>query len=294
MHPELDADLGATLGSVPATVSYWFGGLGGIGDGISAPYAAQNANAVHYAASTMKVAVMAAAYRLGDEDELDLDKPVAVHNDFRSASGKGSFSNDPGYDNDPEPWQLLGQTASLRWLVRRMIIMSSNLATNLVLEHVGFDAVQDAWSSSGAVSSKTLRGIEDYAANEAGKSNVVTAADLAGLLCAIRGNALSTTESSGEMIDVMRAQEANEPLDAGLPEDVPVASKSGWVDGVRHSMAIVSPADAPEFVLTTCVSADQNATAADSEPTDDALADVVTRITKAAWQARQKLEGDHT
>jgi beta-lactamase class A len=288
---------------VPATVSYWFGRpvsntlsdtVSGTVTGIGAPYAAQNADAVHYAASTMKVAVMAAAYRLSDEDQLDLDKPVAIHNKFRSACGKGSFGNDPDYDNDPEPWQLLGQTASLRWLVRRMIIMSSNLATNLVLEHVGFDAVQDAWSSSGATSSTTLRGIEDYAANEAGKSNVVTAADLAGLLCAIRGNSLATPESSAEMIDVMRAQEANEPLDRGLPSGVPVASKSGWVDGVRHSMAIVSPADAPEFVLTTCVSADQTETAGDSENTDDALADVVTRITKAAWQARQKPEGNHT
>lgn len=281
MVNRMGIDLDVDLDAFPGTVSYWLGGTD------ARPLTTRHADATHYAASTMKVAVMVAAHRLADTGELDLDEHVAVHNHFRSATGRDAFANDPEYDNDPEPWRLVGNTASLRWLIRRMIIKSSNLATNIVLEHVGLDAVEATWTESGATRSTTARGIEDYAAREAGISNIVTAADLAALLCAIRAGALTTSESARQMIDVMSAQEANEPLHHGLPTGMSAASKSGWVDGVRHSMAIVTPQDAPEFVLTTCVSAtDGDGASVD----DDKLTDIITRVTAAAWRLRSSRE----
>ena len=118
------------LAAIPGTVSVWCGRPGS-----PAAYS-RNPDATHYAASTMKVAVMVAAYRLAGAGRQDLDAGITVHDDFESRLGSGTFRNDRDYDNDAEPWDLLGESAPLRWLVRRMIIKSSNLATNLVLEHV--------------------------------------------------------------------------------------------------------------------------------------------------------------
>jgi len=53
---------------------------------------------------------------------------VAVHDDFESVVA-GRFHMDGGYDNDEEPWQRLGRAVLLRWLTRRMIVRSGNLAT---------------------------------------------------------------------------------------------------------------------------------------------------------------------
>ena len=73
----------------------------------------------------------------------------------------------------------------LRWLADRMIVRSSNLATNIVIGQVGLPAVAEAWALAGARHSVTGRGIEDFAAREAGITNLVTAADLAALLGAL-------------------------------------------------------------------------------------------------------------
>lgn len=176
----LDKDLDA----VPGTVSVCTGPLGG------PPTYTRLPNATHYAASTMKVAVLAALYR----SDADLDADVPVHNVFPSAAS-GSFGCTREYDSDPDVWDRLGGTAPLRWLATRMIVKSSNLATNIVLAHTGLPAVARVWDLVGARHSVTARGIEDAAARAAGIENLVTAADLAALLTAIAAGAAPNATS---------------------------------------------------------------------------------------------------
>ncbi len=269
LDPELD--------NVPGTVSVWCGPPG------SSRAYSRNPDATHYAASTMKVAVMAAAYRLADAGRLDPDIPVLVHDDFESRAGSGTFRNDHDYDNDPEPWRRLGGSAPLRWLIRRMIVKSSNLSTNLVLDQVWShdpDAVTDVWRDADAKESVTDRGIEDYAAERAGLTNRVTASDLALLLAAIRGNRLAKPATCAEMLDLLFAQEVDDDIVRGLPAGTRVAHKNGWIKGIHHSAALVVPDDAPEFVLATCVTA----------PLDEADGRaLLARIAAAAWSDRQAI-----
>lgn len=226
---------------------------------------------------------MVAAYRLADAGRLNLDAEVEVHDDFESISGAGPFRNDRDRDNDEQTWQRLGATVPLRWLIERMIVKSSNLATNLVLEQVWSrdpQAVTAVWRDVGARGSVTARGIEDYAAQRAGLTNLVTAADLAALLSAIRGNRLASPSSCAEMLAILLAQEVDDDIVEGLPAGVPVAHKNGWDEGIRHSAALIMPADAPEFVLVICVSA--------------ALSDaegrrLLARIAAAAWADRKTI-----
>jgi beta-lactamase class A len=269
LEPELNA--------VPGMVSVW------CGPPDSPPGYSLNPDVAHYAASTMKVGVMAAAYRLADTGRLNLDAEIDVHDDFESRSGAGTFRNDRDYDSDEQPWERLGGSAPLRWLIRRMIVKSSNLATNLVLEQVWArdpDAVAAVWHDAGAKASVTERGIEDYAAQKAGLTNLVTAADLAALLGAIRGNRLASASSCAEMLDVLLAQEVDDDVVKGLPEGTRVAHKNGWVEGIRHSAALILPTDAPAFVLVTCVSA----------PLGEADGrDLLARIAAAAWADRKTI-----
>jgi beta-lactamase class A len=271
------AALEPELFAVPGTVSVLCGRPG------APPVISRLADATHYAASTMKVGVMAAAYRLADAGRLDLDAEVPVHAEFESRSGTGTFRNDRDYDNDPQPWERLGGTISLRWLIRRMIVKSSNLATNLVLEQVwsrDSDALAAVWQDAGAKASVTARGIEDYAAQEVGRTNLVTAADLASLLAAIRGHRLADPASCKEMIAVLLAQEVDEDIVQGLPPGTRVAHKNGWVEGIRHSAALILPDDAPEFILVTCVSAPLR---------EDDGRSLLARIAAAAWADRHAI-----
>lgn len=206
----------------------------------------------HYAASTMKLALVIAAYREEEAGRLSLDDMVSVHNSFASAAGEGGFQLDESEDSDPQPWARLGDRVALRWLAYRSIVRSSNLATNLLLDAVGTPAITEALSTVGAVDSVVARGIEDSAAREAGLQNVVTAHDLAVALQALVAGRAASRRSCDEILDVLAAQQINDAIPALLPAGTRVAHKSGWVEGISHDAAIVYPADAPPFVVAIC------------------------------------------
>jgi len=266
LTPELDAAGG--------TVSVWCGRSG-------RPAFARNPDTTHYAASTMKVAVLAAVYRAAEAGDLDLDAEVPVHNEFRSAAPDAArFGCDPGEDSDAEVWQRLGGTATLRWLARRMIVVSGNLATNLCLDAVGTAAVNQVYAAAGARHSVVGRGIEDAPARAAGLTNLVTAADLAALLDALLAGRLTGEAATAEMRALLLAQERGEDLASGLPPGTRIAHKNGWVDGVRHGAGVIYPADADPYVLVCCT------TTALSQAQACAL---LARVAAASWADRARI-----
>jgi beta-lactamase class A len=259
------------LDSFPGTASVWFGPLGG-----PARYT-RDQHEPHYAASTMKVGVMVAAYRA----VADLEQPVLVHNDHRSAAaGAETFGNDSEEDGDPEVWQRLGTQMPMRWLARRMIVRSSNLATNLLLGQLDYESVNKVWRDSGAVRSHTDRGIEDYAARELGITNEVTAADLASLMSCLAMGKLADPERTAEMLSILCAQEYLDDFAQGLPAGTRMATKNGWVTGVRHSVAVIYPADAAPYVLSVCTTGDL--------PDPEACA-MLGQLAQASWRLRKEI-----
>ncbi|MDM4719887.1 serine hydrolase [Micromonospora sp. WMMA1363] len=280
-------ELDAELDRVPRTVSAYVGRLD------AAPTWTRHPDATHYAASTIKVGVLVALHRAAEAGHLDLDAPVPVRNEFDSAlPGAPRFSCN--HDNDEAVWARVGGTARLRWLAERMIVRSSNLATNLVIDHVGLPAVADVWPRAGARHSCTGRGIEDFAARDAGITNLVTAADLAALLTrlahgAIRPGPLATPRSCTAMLDTLAAQEHREDLAAGLPRGTRVAHKNGWVRGVRHAAGVVYPGDAAPYAVVVCTTTDP----ADGGPSgmkiEDDACRIIVDISARVWAARHDL-----
>ncbi|GAA4896010.1 serine hydrolase [Stackebrandtia albiflava] len=266
------------LAALGGTVSVWCGR-----PGEAAAYT-RSPDVTHYPASTMKVGVMAAAYRLADAGRLDLDTEIPVHEQFTSAVG-GVFGMSRSYDSDQQVWRLVGGTASLRWLIRRMIVRSSNLATNLVLEQVGYAAAQEAFRVAGATDSITRRGIEDMAARDAGVDNEITAADLAGQLSAIHLGRMADRASCDEMLAVLADQEFTDDLVAGLPPGTRTASKNGWIDGVRHGATLVYPDDAPPYVLVACATTPLATSEDGSDPVCRTFAD----LSAVVWRLRHRL-----
>ncbi|HTJ35188.1 MAG TPA: serine hydrolase [Dactylosporangium sp.] len=257
-------------------LSYWIGPPGGSAN------AARQPDHAYGAASTMKVAVLAALYRA----DVDLDAPLPVVNDFRSALDDGSrYANDRGYDDEDQVWTRLGASVPARWLARRMIVRSSNLATNLLLARVGLPAVAEVWRLAGATNSVTARGIEDYAARDAGLDNVVTAADLAALFGALHLGRLAGPEATTEMLDLLAAQEWRQDLAAGLPEGVRVAHKNGWMTGIRHSAGVVYPPDAPAYVIAVCTGAGEDAVPDDY---DERACRAIARISAEQYNRRHR------
>lgn len=285
------------LAAFPALVSVWCGPVfADPAQPAGARLAAYSrlADARHYAASMMKVPILAAMYRLADAGALDLDEPIAVVNDFLSAhAGAPNFGVDPAYDQDDEVWARLGGDATPRWLGRRMIVRSSNLATNLILARVGIAAVGEVLRDVGMDDSRVERGITDTAGRMAGFDNLTSARDLAALFAAIAAGTesydhaylpVAAPASCREMIDVLCAQQHREDLAAGLPPETRVAHKNGWVTDVRHSAGVVFPDDTPPYALAVCTTGGH--ARADYDGNARRL---IARIAAASWDDRHGL-----
>ena len=195
----------------------------------------------------MKVPVLIEVYRQAAAGRFSLDDSLRVENDFTSIVDGSPFRI--GDDSDDALYEHTGHALPIRDLAERMITVSSNLATNLIIELVQADSVQRTMEHMGTRTMRVLRGVEDIKAFERGLNNTATASDLAVLLDAIRSNEAVSRAASEAMRDILLEQEFNKMIPAGLPGTARVAHKTGWITGIVHDAAIVYPENAPPYVL---------------------------------------------
>jgi len=182
---------------------------------------------VHQAASTLKLPLVIAAHRLAARGALDLDVPVPVSARFASVADGSAYELTPDYDNDDEPWNRLGAEVPLRWLMARAIVRSSNLATNLLLDRVGTDAVNEVYDQVAASGCRLRRGIQDIPASDAGIANTATASGLAAVVSGLLDGRLLAAAPAAEVERLLAAGEWNDAIPAGLPVGTYVAHKAG-------------------------------------------------------------------
>ncbi len=258
-------------------LSAWMGSIEG------QTWWAHEDRAPHLAASTVKLPLAVAAHRLHEQGVLDLDAGVRVHEDFDSVVPGARFTMDPARDQDPETWAERGADQVLRTLLRRAVVRSGNLASNLVLEQVGLAAVAEVLEEAGCCERTVVaRGIEDVPAREAGLENIVAARDLGLLVAGIASRRLGGPAAMAAVEADLLAQTYRDGIPAGLPAGVVVANKTGWIGGVTHDVALVRPDDHPPFVLVVLTRHGA------SESAGDAL---VARVAARAWARLEERAG---
>lgn len=202
-----------------------------------------------HAASTMKIAVMIEVLRSTDAGRLALEQRVLLVNRFHSIVDGSPYTLDPREDGDSTLYGRVGERVEVRTLLERMIVRSSNLATNALIALVGAEQANATAHALGASRMRVLRGVEDAKAFAAGRNNTTTSADLATLLEHVeRGDALRP-ESARLMKEILLRQEFNEAIPAGVPSGTAVAHKTGSITATLHDAAIVYPAGHAPYVL---------------------------------------------
>lgn len=202
-----------------------------------------------HAASTMKLPVMIEVLRAADDGRLSLDQRVLLVNRFHSIVDGSPYALDAGEDSDTSLYARVGDRVAVRDLLERMIVRSSNLATNALIALVGAGQANASAHALGATRMRVLRGVEDGKAFAAGRNNTTTSSDLAVLLEHVeRGDALEPA-SARLMKDILLRQEFNEAIPAGVPTGTPVAHKTGSITATLHDAAIIYPPGRAPYVL---------------------------------------------
>src|SRR5262249_45320654 len=96
-----------------------------------------NADEPLHPASTFKVHVMMEVFRQAHRGLLSLDEQIPILNSFTSIADGSQYSLDVNDDSEQTLYPRLGAIERIRELTRLMIVRSSNLATNILLEKVG-------------------------------------------------------------------------------------------------------------------------------------------------------------
>jgi beta-lactamase class A len=187
-------------------------------------------------ASSIKLAIMMEAFRQAEAGQLPLDSPIVLRADDQVA-GSGVLQH-----------LTVGDTLPLLDVIRLMITVSDNTATNMVLRAVGLSSVNATLASLGLKHTRLFKRIDWTIPGPIGHS---VPSELAELLARIHQGALVSRQASEGMWEVLVRQEYQTLLTRALPyhllnsddDDTPplvqIGSKSGSVTGVRNDAGLV-------------------------------------------------------
>ncbi len=170
------------------------------------PWFAINRDAEFYPASLLKVPLMLAAYRKEEDAPGFLNTPVTYTTQ--------AFTNTTQYFK-PEETLTVGQTYTVAELIRHMIVFSDNEAMNLVAQSLDTDYSLRIFSELGIAQPSSGEGFK------------LTVQTYASFLRILYNASYLNMQHSEEALELLTETKFNEGIEAGIPDDVPVANKFG-------------------------------------------------------------------
>ncbi|QUG43595.1 serine hydrolase [Psychrobacillus sp. INOP01] len=205
-----------------------------------------NEQELFYAASVIKVPIMASVYSAVESGDLALtDLIILDGKDYVGGSGVLQHFTP-------------GLSLPLQDIIMLMIIQSDNTATNLLIDLIGVVNIQNAMKEAGMVYSTFYNKLMLSRSNPKG-ANRIAAVDIATLLHKMATGDLVSDPASGRMVDVMKKQQVRDCLPEKLPSPYSdfdhgmtpweLANKTGWIPGTRHDVGIFYVGDR-KFIAT--------------------------------------------
>lgn len=234
VHPEL------TLEKRIAAEYYSFHGTYGVyAEDLRGNVVAIGADEPYETASTIKAFILACLYDQVRKGIADLKAELSITADDY-VNGSGVLRDFPAGSN------ITAQNAGLL-----MIIVSDNIAANMLIRYLGMDTINSFIQSIGCEHTKLLRALH-FDDPEAGMLGITTPRDYGRFFGLLARKELVSTEASEQMLSVFRRQHLNGMLIRDLPvyyldseetgaeEIITVASKSGSMDACRNDGGIIS------------------------------------------------------
>ncbi len=182
-------------------------------------------------ASTIKIAILYELFRQAEAGRIALDQPHAMPAAARVAgSGILQFLTDP--------------RLTLRDHAALMIMLSDNTATNVLIDALGMDRINQTVAALPGVGEDAIRlqrRMMDAEAAARGHENLATPRGLAALLQAVVAGTGIGPGSRTQMLEILRLPKST-ALTRGLPAGVRAASKPGGLDGVAVDAGYVEVA----------------------------------------------------
>jgi beta-lactamase class A len=195
-----------------------------------------------------------------------------------------------------------GTDLTVRNLAILMIIVSDNTATNLILDRITADAVNDYLDSIGihqTRSNRKVRGDGSQLKEPTGWSKaglleenkkyglgVTTPREMVHLLEMLEQGKIVSPDVSKDILDIMKLQQERDGISRHTPEELVVATKHGALDALRSDVGIVYDKNGP---IAMAITVDDMP---DTDYSPDNVGDVL--ISKLATTLREGLASEAT
>lgn len=187
-----------------------------------------NSSQVFSAASLIKLPLLLIAFRQKEQGFLDFDEIITV-SDMKKTGGAGVL-------------QALSDSAelSISDLVTLMIIVSDNMATNILIHKMGLSKVRDCMDELNLSGTELNREMMDFAAMNKGLNNWTTPSDMLKCLKAIGQNGFLADWSREQIAVILQKQQFTDKLPFLMDtEKIVIGNKTGELHGVEHDCAVI-------------------------------------------------------
>ncbi len=127
---------------------------------------------------------------------------------------------------------------TLRDLATMMVAVSDNAATNVLIDHIGMQNVNEMLDSLGLAHTRLRRKMMDLEAAKQGRENISTPHEMMILLDAIYHGKLLNKDMTADFFKVLSTNK-DSFIPRDLPPDLKVANKPGELEAVRNDSGIV-------------------------------------------------------
>src|SRR5258708_14876106 len=186
-----------------------------------------NETGVFPSASLIKLPIMVAAFQAVHDKRLSLSMRIALRRqDKRGGSGVLKFA-------------VPGTIFTLRELLEYMIIHSDNTATELVVQQLGLEYLQNTFHQLGLLDTEIHADGFRLAARHVVDDNRTSPRDMAFLLEKIYQRRMISADASDQMLDILKHQKLRDRLPRFIPTGWEIAHKTGLLRRACHDVGIV-------------------------------------------------------
>jgi beta-lactamase class A len=225
-----------------------------------------NAATAFAAASTIKFPILVAFFQDVDAGKIRLDEPLTMRQEL-VATEAGDMQYLP-----------VGSQFPALEVAKKMITVSDNTATNMVIDRLGGkDALNQRFQSWGLSNTTVHNLLPDLQG-----TNTSSPKDMAMLLGVLNKGQLISMRSHERVLEMMRNITNRSMLPQGLSETALIAHKTGDIGSSVGDVGIVDLPNGKRYLITAMVKRPHN---------DERAIDLVQQISKITYQHFEKAAG---
>lgn len=193
----------------------------------------QNPNKKVPSASIIKVPILIELLRKVEDGQLKWNEPYILKAED-IVGGAGELQH-----------QAAGSIISIKELARKMIQLSDNTATNILIREAGMEKVNDFLKSEQLKQTMLQREMMDFDAIKEGRQNYTSAADMNQIYKRLLDQALLSKKWTKKAMKLLLGCEDKSTIPRMLPEKLKIAHKTGTLAYFRGDAGIVFTKNGP-------------------------------------------------